>query len=305
MPDRDDPTDNDLLRLLIETDDEGIAAGEEPRRRELENLRRVMNRIRPGASYILAGQHTPPLVKRIQALGGRLYRPEDIRVGGVHMGAFMFRDLFARLSIPVIFGTVNLDPLEHLDLSDFQKDWLKHTPAEYARLGDQFIDLMDFGYGVMEMGHSRDIGDQAKSLLGLARFHFQAAAATITGAYDLGGAIQSALLGTELALKAGLAANGVPEDRLKLEYGHNFWKAAKALGEVEAGFDSERVLRVLDTFPAYVPNRYAGEQPGRIEAGHIVMGAQYVAAEVTRQLTDRNLRADGGMTEPRRYPAQP
>lgn len=288
---------------MIEADDEGLAAGEEPRQREFENLRRVMNRLKPGAAYVLAGEMTPPLVRQIQTIGRQLYRPEDIRVGGVHMGAFMFRDLFARLSVPICFGTVNVDPLEHLDLSNLQKDWLQHTPAEYARLGDQFIDLMDFGYGVMEMGHTRDIGDHAKTLLGLARFHFQAAAATITGAYDLGGAVQSALLGTELTLKAGLAANGVSENRLKSDYGHNLKKAAKALGGHEAGFETDRVLRVLGTFPAYVPNRYAGEQPGRIEAGHIVMGAQYVAAEVTRQLTDRNLRADGGMPEPRRYPA--
>lgn len=303
MRDADEPTDNELLHLLIEADDEGLAAGEEPRQREFENLQRVMNRLKPGAAYVLAGEMTPPLVRRIQALGRRLYRPEDIRVGGVHMGAFMFRDLFARLSVPICFGTVSIDPLEHLDLSDFQKDWLQHTPAEYGRLGDQFIDLMDFGYGVMEMGHSRDIGDHAKTLLSLARFHFQAAAATITGAYDLGGAAQSALLGTELSLKAGLAANSVPEDRLKTEFGHNFRKVAEALGEVEAGFETVRVVRVLDTFPAYVPNRYAGEQPGRTEAGHIVMGAQYIAAEVTRQLTDRDLRRDGGMAEPRRYPA--
>lgn len=302
MSDAGELSDGELLRLLIDADDEGLAAGQEPRRRDFENVRRVMNQLHPGAGYVLAGKLTPPLVRRVQRLNRRLYRPEDIRTGGVHMGAFMFRDLFARLSIPVIFGEVNLDPLEHIDLSDFQKEWLQHSPAEYARLGDQFIDLMDFGYGVMEMGHSRDIGDQAHTLLGLARFHFQAAGATMTGAYDLGGAVQSALLATELTLKAGLAANGVSEDRLKQEFGHDFGKAAKALGQFEVAFDTDRVLRVLETYPAYVPNRYAGEQPGRIQAGHLVMGAQYVAAEVTRQLTDRNLRRDGGMDQPRSYP---
>src|SRR5690349_2562834 len=100
MTKQPDPTDDELVRLLILADDAGFAAGEEPKRREFENVRRVMEQLRPGSAYVIAGQHTPPLVRRIQALSRQLYRPEDIRVGGVHMGAFMFRDLFARLSVP-------------------------------------------------------------------------------------------------------------------------------------------------------------------------------------------------------------
>jgi hypothetical protein len=294
-------TDNDLFALVIAADEEGLRAGEDPKQRAFMTIRRVMQQLRPGG-YVLAGIGAPPEIDRIQGIIHNLYRPQDISVGGVHMGAFMFRDVFARLSVPIGFGTFRLDPLEHVDLSNTQKDWLRTRPADYAMLCDQFLDIFDFGYGLMDLGHTRKVGKDCHTFMGLAHFQLQAAAATIAGAYDLRGAVQSALLATELALKGGLAANGVSADTLKLDFGHQHSKMAAALAELEPAFDVRRVARVLGGFPAFVPNRYSADQPGRIETGHIVMGAQYAAAEVMRLLTNRDLRASGGATHPRSYP---
>ncbi|MET4320750.1 hypothetical protein, partial [Bradyrhizobium sp. RT5a] len=67
-------------------------------------------------------------------------------------------------------------------------------------------------------------------------------------------------------------------------------------------FDAARARRVTEAQPRYVRNRYAKDQPKRVEVGHTVMGAQHLAGEVTRQLSDRDFRKGAGQPSPRKYP---
>jgi hypothetical protein len=67
-------------------------------------------------------------------------------------------------------------------------------------------------------------------------------------------------------------------------------------------FDVDRVVRTLKRLPPYVENRYSAEQPSRTETGHIVMGAQYVAGEVMRQITGYSIRAATEPPSERTYP---
>jgi hypothetical protein len=113
-----DPDDAELLHLVREADEEGFANGEEPRRRSSETARRVMQRM--GYVYAL-GSAAHPIAGRIDAITQQLYRKEDM-MGGVHMGAFMFRDVFAKVSIPISFGRVRVTPLEFIDLNPTQID---------------------------------------------------------------------------------------------------------------------------------------------------------------------------------------
>jgi hypothetical protein len=72
---------------------------------------------------------------------------------------------------------------------------------------------------------------------------------------------------------------------------------------LEANFDGERVARVVGAFPDYVRTRYAGPQPTRKEVGEVLMGAQYIASEVTRCFSDRDIRQDHPSQRTRVYPA--
>ena len=215
----------------------------------------------------------------------------------------MFRDMFCHLYAPIAYGRVKIDFWQLLDLTDFQKRWLASMPDELSRFTDQAMDIMDFGFGWHEFGHNRAINDRGKELIWRAHTQLEAAAATAVNAYDLGGSLQSALLGTELALKAGLAAHGISDQDLKRKFGHNLIAAAAQLAIFEPNFDMDRVSRVVSTFPDFVASRYDIPPPSRIETGHILMGAQYVGSEVTRQFSDRNCRADSTLSAPRAYPA--
>lgn len=302
MPDiGENLTESDLLSLIAQADDEGLAEGEEPTTRSFQAVIRVLQRIDPGGTHILTGRNAPTIVNRIHAAVKKLYRPEDLRAGAVHLGMFMFRDFFCRVHVPIAFGSPQIEPLSHIDLSEMQRRWLYSIPNEWAAFHDQFFDLWDFGYGAMELGHSRPVSGGTISYIAMCRFYLQAASAVLLGAYDYRGATQSALISVELALKGGLLDHRIDEKELK-KLGHDLAKLAALYGERAPAFDAARVARVIGHFPSYVPNRYDPNQPSRMEAGNIVMGAQYIASEITRQLTDRNIRADNPHIAQRIFP---
>ncbi|HTG38608.1 hypothetical protein [Sphingomonas sp.] len=301
-PEAAKPSPSELERLAVEADDEGMKLGEEPKQRAFLNVMRMVKRLGLDGA-VLVGKNAPPIVRRIHAANNRMFRPIDMQEGGVHLGFFMFRDLFARFSVPLIFGSPHVDFVKLLDLSDDQKRWLASDKISFVRFEDQALDLMDFGYGWMEFGHSRAVSEDAKDLIYRSHTYLEAAAATATSAYDFRGTVQSALIGAELAIKSGLACHGVDQVQLRKIYGHDIGKAARALGDLESDFDAGRVIRAISKFPDFARSRYTGAQPSRAETGRILMDAQYIASEVTRTFTERNLRKEQGTVRARAYPS--
>jgi SEC-C motif len=296
-------SDEQLIDALKEADDEGIRLGREPSARSLQNIGDALRNF-GYHSFILMGRGAPEIVQRAHKLNDLLFVPKELQTGGMHLGAFLFRDMFCQLYAPIAFGTARIDFFKMVDLSDFQKRWLADMPDELAMFIDQASDILDFGYGFSEFGHGRQLDPRGGDLIWRAHVQLEAAAATATSAYDYRGTVQSSLLGTELALKAGLAALGVSDAELRSKkIGHDLVATATRLGNLVPAFDVNRVVRVVSTFPDFVASRYNAPSPSRVETGHILMGAQYVASEVTRQFSDRNGRLNNPDSEPRVYPA--
>jgi hypothetical protein len=257
-------SDADLMRALQAADDEQLAAGHNPAVRSIFNVPKALEHF--GIHAILMGRGTPPIVKRAERLNSQLFCPRDLQVGGLHLGAFLFRDMFCQLYAPVAFGRTAIDLLKLLDLNDTQKAWLASIPEDFARFQDQALDIIDFGNGWMDFGHGRQVDPRGKDLIWRAHAQLEAAAATAIYAFGETGTLQNALLGTELALKAGLAAFGRSDKELQ-DVGHNLRKAAEQLGAFVPSFDTDRVVRVVSAFPPYVKSRYFGPTPSNIELG--------------------------------------
>jgi hypothetical protein len=296
-----DLSDDALLALVVEADTALFAAGEDIKQRQSNVPREVMKRL-GYVSYVLAGAGASTIVTRIQDQLRRLYRAHDLAVGG-HIGVFMFRDVFARIGIPHAYGRVRIVPVEFVELTVVQKRLLANEPDNFDCYHDQFADLFDLEYGIRELKSPYSKMELTDRFLNLARLHLHAAAAVVTGGYDYRGAVQSALLASELALKSLAAATGLGDTDIKDRFGHKTNALVEYLDGKWPTFDAARVRRVIAAQPSYVPNRYAKEQPKRLTVGHIIMGAQYIAAEVTRQLSDRDFRLSGGQPWTRKYPA--
>ena len=285
----DNISEDQLLSIVVKADTEMFRAGIDIRRRQFEVPFEVMKRM-GYTQFIITGKGVPPVLERIKNLFQAIYRKQDVAIGG-HLGVFMYRDIFARIAIPTAYGRVRITPMDHVELTDIQKRILSHEPEELEAFHDQFADVWDLEYGKSELTLPYAKLELADRFINLSRLHLHAAAAIVTGGYDYRGAVQSSLLATELALKTGAAAQGFTEKQIKDTFGHDLDALVTFVAGAWPTFDANRVRRVVAQQPKYVPNRYAKAEPKRVEVGHTIMGAQYLAAEVTRQISSRNFRA--------------
>lgn len=280
--------DKELWDLISTLEDELLADGFDPKQRHFHLPIKAMERL-GYSSFALFGPHEPALLRRIRTLHETLYRTKDVAVGGLHGGAFMFRGIAVEVRIPLFFGSVRIHPFEHNDLSPRQKEWLASDSEQVEAYISTFCDIFDFSACLYSLGDYDKPPEAANHLLKLAAFQLQSAGATLCAAFDGRGAIQSSLVGVELALKAALAGNGVGDADLK-GYGHNLHRLVKAVSNVYDKFELSSVNTQIPLLPNLVDNRYSAEQPSRTETGNIVMASQYIAGAVARALTGGSLR---------------
>jgi hypothetical protein len=296
-----DLTDEQLLYLVGTTDKELFDGGMDIGQRSLRVPAEVMKKL-GYISFVIGGLHTPPIYDRIYATFCSIYRAQDLAIGG-HIGVFMYRDIFARIGVPHAYGTVSINPFECVELTPVQLRIIQTEPDQVQLYIDQFCDVADVQYGSTEIKTEYAQNELARRYLGLARLHLHSAAAVLTGGYDFRGAVQAALLATELGLKAGAASLGMQEDDIRNRFGHRASEIASHLGAQFSAFDEQRVQRAINAQPQFVANRYSATQPPRREVGHLVMSAQYIVAEVVRQLSDRDFRRSLNPPYERTYPA--
>lgn len=297
----DEISDEQILYIVGTTDLELFRAGMGIAQRAWRVPHLVMQRL-GYAEFVVAGRGKPQLLERIEVAFASIYRKQDLAAGG-HIGVFMYHDIFARISAPIVFGQVRINPFDHVELTPVQKRIIQSEPEEMRIFIDQFCDVADVQYGSAELSLQFSNMELTRRFLELARLHLHAAAAILTGGYDPRGAVQSALLATELSLKSGAAAQNLDEEAIRDRFGHKVDDLAKFIGTAWPAFDVDRVRRVISRQPKYVQNRYSADQPSRVEVGHATMAAQFVVAEVVRQMSDRNLRADLESAVARKYPA--
>ncbi|MCF1477586.1 hypothetical protein G6L63_14500 [Agrobacterium vitis] len=297
-----DSTYEKLLYLVGTTDKELFDAGEDIKQRYESVPIAVMKKLGYGGDYVIAGHGKSEILQRIEGAFASIYRKQDIAMGG-HIGVFMYRDIFARVGVPHVFGQAVINPFEFVDLTPVQLRIIQTEQEEVETFFDQFSDIADVQYGTQELKEPFVKNELVVRYVGLSRLHLHSASAVLTGGYDYRGAVQSSLLATELALKSGAAALGLNELEIKMQFNHNNAKIADFVQAGWSKFDGARVNRVIAKQPPYVPNRYSATQPNRREVGHLVMGAQYIVSEIVRQMSDRNFR--NGVQPPmaRRYPA--
>lgn len=297
----DEISDEQILYIVGTTDLELFRAGMGIAQRAWRVPHLVMQRL-GYAEFVVAGRGKPQLLERIEVAFASIYRKQDLAAGG-HIGVFMYHDIFARISMPIIYGHVHINPFEYVELTPVQLRIIQTEPAEMQTFIDQFCDVADIQYGSSELNAPYSTMELACRFIELARLHLHGAAAILTGGYDPRGAVQNALLASELALKGGAAAQNLDERALRDRFGHDADDLAQFVGSAWPSFDGDRVRRVISRQPKYVQNRYSANQPSRLEVGHIAMGAQFVVAEVVRQISNRNLRGDLNAALERKYPA--
>lgn len=296
-------SDEELFSKMVEVDGRLFREGQGIKQRGMSVPITIMREYGwEHVPIVVAGVGKGGDFARLEDMFHAFYRKQDMAMGG-HIGVFMYRDVFAIIGVPHVYGTRAINLLEAVELSALQKVAVQREPEILNALIDQVIDVCDVQYGVPEVGTLVRDNETALKFITLAQLHLHAAAAVLTGGYDHRGAVQSALLASELALKAGAAMTGLTEDVLRRHpYGHNTQKALDAAKVGLPGLDDVRIARTIARHPDYVLNRYTFDQPPRRKVGHLVMGAQFITAEVVRQMSPRNARSTLSAPMARAYP---
>ncbi len=280
------------MRLVIEVDDELIQEGAEPFQRPLIAYMRIAERLQPGSSSIL---QSDPLSNAVNHIYSELYRPLDLHMPPMHVGAFMFRDVFFPLRIPVIFGSPVIKPVDFLiDVPEIQRRWLFNDQRSGLAFFDQVIDLVDFVYGLDGLKRGQ-LPDKTMEWWYLAKQQLEAAAATVLGSFNKYAVIQNCCISTELLLKGALMAKGVNEKTLaskKQGYGHNLESLVDKTAQQLPNLDRETVLLVVKQLPDYVESRYEAKDFSRLDLGSFLMNTQFIGGEILRQFSDRNFRSN-------------
>ena len=278
-----------LFQLVLEVDDELILNGIQPFQRPFHANLNIIKRLGLNSIDILNN----PISVEVNKIYSELYRPTDLHMPPMHIGAFMFRDVFFSVRIPVAYGRVEFNPINLLvDASEKQKEWIFSNKQTGLTFLDQFIDLEDFVYGFDDVSKQESLNEKTLVWWLKAKQQLEAAAAIILGSFDKDAIVQNCCIAVELLLKGVLIQNGITEEELsnRKKYSHNLEKLVIKSTDFLSNIDKNTILFVIKTFPDYVKNRYEANKLSRSELGTILMYAQYVAGEVLRQFSDRNCR---------------
>jgi hypothetical protein len=278
----------DFQALVMEVDAVLIAEGVEPFQRPLHACTRIADKL--GCSFRI-GEKKDELVEAVHFVYKSLYRAEDLYMPPMHIGTVMFRDIFLPLKIPVVYGQVGVDAIKSLHgVPENTIKWMFHSNGTASTFIDQWIDLFDFVYGLDDASKLTNHPPQAVEFWQLAKQQLEGAAATLLGSIDKYTVIQNSIIAMELLFKGTLLAQGEPEARLK-KYGHKMGDLVDKACQIMPQADQDRLKLVVDRTPPLVERRYQAKSYKRTEIGQIMMDAQYVAGEVMRQFSDRDMRS--------------
>ncbi len=281
----------DLMKLVLEVDDELIQNGLEPFQRPSQAYLIIAQRLKPGSSATL---EYDPLFNAVNQIYKELYRPVDLYMPPMYVGAFMFRDVFFPLRIPLIYGSPGINPVDFLtDVPETQKRWLFNEQQVGLTFFDQVIDVMDFVYGLDDLEKIGQVPEKTVEWWYLAKQQLEAAVATLLGSFNKYAVIQNCCIATELLLKGALLAKGIDEETLKYKpYGHNFENLVNKTAELVPSIDQEMLLFTVRQLPDYINSRYEAKEISRLDLGKFLMNTQFISGEILRQFSTRDFRSD-------------
>lgn len=285
----------DLIKLVIEVDDELIKEGVEPFKRPVIAYLKIVERLQPlNIPRPLFGHD--PLGNAVNKIYKDLYRQSDLSMPPMYLGAFMFRDIFLPLRIPLRYGSHAINPVDLLDAPEIPKQWLFDNKETGLAFFDQFIDLMDFANGLDDLEKEGKLPNDTVDYWYLAKQQMEAAAATLLlGSFSNYAIVQNCCISTELILKGALIAKGISKNDLassRKGYGHNLVNLVNETAILLPSLDKETLLFVVQQFPDYVQSRYDAKEFLRSDLGTFLMNVQFISGEVLRQFSTRNARSE-------------
>jgi hypothetical protein len=232
------------------------------------------------------------LYMKVQAWFGRNSPPEAHQIGSQYEGTFYYDAYFWRVSIPVAYGNVQLDPWNSLMavpktvMARLRSD--KDAALEFIAL---WADCMDYGFGSDDVLKTQ-ANSFGKRLFASGNEHIKATGALLHGGAPNAKAAESARMATEIFLKSFIAFHGgLTEEEAKKKIGHNLTVALDWCLAVHPSSELGALRSRLAQLPP-VNARYDANQCCPEDLWFAYGTAQFAGSAIVRSLTDRNARAE-------------
>lgn len=216
----------------------------------------------------------------------RKYPKGDFSYPPMFRGAAAIRDMVYPVNIHFGYGEYRLKPLNLIDISEDELDEaLRYDPEQAYHAMYNVCDVYDFGYGADDLIIR---GSSARDLLTNALSSITAISRVLSDSNSIEGVLQISLVAIELAFKAAFMHMGYEEDFMRNKLKHNFKKMASLLVKERSLDSDQQVIEICESLPDLVNTRYRPSKLTRLQMIDIAMAAQFIAAECTRRITDRN-----------------
>lgn len=229
------------------------------------------------------------LYERVQQWFHRLSPPEAHLIGPAFRGAFYYDAYFWKVDVPIMYGTVNLNPWDCLKgLPDTLRVRLKSDRDGALQYLAVWADCMDYGLGRDDIFQTLS-ASFGKDLFISANDQLEATVSLLFERPPNPRAAESARMATEIFLKSFIALHrGLAEDGAR-KIGHDVKAALCQCLHVQPSSEIRKLEGLLDLLPP-IDSRYKVMQyhPGQLWDAYAV--AQFAGSAVTRSLTDRNAR---------------
>jgi hypothetical protein len=213
-------------------------------------------------------------------------------VGPRFTGVFLFQNVFWRVAIPLVVGTVSINALDALRIMPLETKRLlssrRNDMREYLKLWADCCDY-DMGYQASAQTVTREsfLGEMIEST----ERELTSAVADLCQQRPNSKAVHSARDATEKALKAYLCHHaGLTHDQAKNKFGH---RLAKLVQEVSLCTPKSPLVLPQEDLDAFAPyeDRYSSKKFARMQLWRAYRIAQFTAAEVLRSISGRNMLA--------------
>ncbi len=206
-------------------------------------------------------------------------------IGSLYTSVYYYDAQFWELSIPIFFGTVELNLLESLkEMSASDKEKILKNDKQKLDYIAFWSDCLDYSMGFSELCQKTDINSFGKSLLLSANEELQSATNNLLSLPVQKRAILNCRTAVENSLKAYLALKRDLTEKEAKDFGHNL---SKLLDET-IKISSNEHLNILKDRLRMLPNieaRYREQTLTLLELWDGYVLAQYINSFVVRDFT--------------------
>jgi len=209
---------------------------------------------------------------------------------GVFDGAYYFDSEFWRVCVPLMYGSVSLNPYEQLE------EMPESTVARLAESNEKdfltfFGDCFDYGIGISNLGRSRETNFHEKLFRGGNEELKSASAGLLMRPNPNGRAMLHARNACEIFMKSILAEKASLDEQGAKKLNHNLLSAYEHVEAIFPNMERRSLRVVLSAFPT-IDARYEGSSFDRRALADAFYAAQFLGATIVRERNGQSIQFD-------------